>query len=90
MLIVGSLLFAIATFRAGILPRWAAGLLALGTLMIPVGALLPTELQAKIILVPMGLGIAWMGYALLSERRVKVTESLPGKVSPQLSQTGAD
>jgi hypothetical protein len=90
MLIVGSLLFAIATFRAGILPRWAAGLLALGTLMIPVGALLPTELQAKIILVPMGLGLAWMGYALLTERRVKVTEPLPGKVSPQLSQTGAD
>lgn len=90
MLIVGSLLFAIATFRAGILPRWAAGLLALGTLMIPVGALLPTELQAKIILVPMGLGLAWMGYALLTERRVKVTEPLPGTVSPQLSQTGAD
>jgi hypothetical protein len=90
MLIVGSLLFAIATFRARILPRWAAGLLALGTLMIPVGALLPTELQAKIILVPMGLGLAWMGYALFSERRVKVTEPLPGTVSPQLSQTGAD
>jgi hypothetical protein len=90
MLIIGSLLFAIATFRAGILPRWAAGLLALGTLMIPVGALLPTELQAKIILVPMGLGLAWMGYALFSERRVKVTEPLPDTVSPQLSQTGAD
>ena len=90
MLIVGSLLFAIATFRAGILPRWAAGLLALGTLMIPVGALLPTELQAKIILVPMGLGLAWMGYALLTEQRVKVTEPLPGKVSPLPVQIGTD
>jgi len=76
MLIVGSLLFAIASFRAGILPRWAAGLLALGTLMIPVGALLPTELKAKIILVPMGLGLAWMGYALLTERRAKSTEAI--------------
>ena len=74
MLILGSLLFAIATFRAGILPRWAAGLLALGTLMIPVGALLPTELQAKIIMIPMGLGLAWMGYALLTERREKSAE----------------
>jgi hypothetical protein len=90
MLIVGSLLFAIATFRAGILPRWAAGLLALGTLMIPVGALLPTELQAKIILGPMGLGLAWMGYALLTERRVKVTEPLPGTLSPMPVQAGAD
>ena len=76
MLIVGSLLFAIATFRARILPRWAAGLLALGTLMIPVGALLSTELQAKIILVPMGLGLAWMGYALLTERRAKSAEAI--------------
>jgi hypothetical protein len=76
MMIVGALLFAIATFRAGILPRWAAGLLALGCLMIPVGALVPTELQAKIILVPMGLGVAWMGYALLTERREKSAEAL--------------
>jgi hypothetical protein len=88
--ILGSLLFAIATFRARVLPRWSAGLLALGTLMIPVGALLPTELQAKIILVPMGLGLAWMGYALLTERRVKVTEPLPVKISPLPVQTGAD
>jgi len=74
MLILGSLLFAIATFRARILPRWAAGLLALGTLMIPVGAILPTELQAKVILIPMGLGLAWMGYALLTERQTKSVE----------------
>jgi len=88
--IVGSLLFAIATFRAGILPRWAAGLIALGTLMIPVGALLPTELQAKIILIPIGLGLAWMGYALLTERRQHVSEALPGMVNPLPSQTAAD
>jgi hypothetical protein len=90
MLILGSLLFAIATFRAGILPRWAAGLLALGTLMIPVGALVSTEIQAKIIMVPMGLGMAWMGYALLTERREPASEALIGRVSPELSQTGAD
>lgn len=76
LLILGSLLFAIATFRARVLPRWAAGLLALGTLMVPVGALLPTELQAKIILIPMGLGLAWMGYSLLTERREKSAEAL--------------
>ena len=77
MFILGSLLFAIATFRAGILPRWAAGLLALGSLMVPVGALVPTELQAKIIMIPMGLGMIWMGYALLTERREKSKEALP-------------
>lgn len=76
MLILGSLLFAVATFRAGILPRWAAVLLALGTMMIPVGALLPTELRAMIIMVPMGIGVAWMGYALLTERREKFVEAV--------------
>jgi hypothetical protein len=67
----GSLLFAIATFRARILPRWAAAILALGSVMVPVGALVSTEIAAKIIMVPMGLGLAWMGYALLTERREK-------------------
>ncbi len=90
MLIIGSLVFAIATFRARILPRWAAGLLALGTLMIPVGALLPTELQAKIIMIPMGLGLAWMGYALLTERRAPAPEPCADLGSLQFSQTGAD
>jgi hypothetical protein len=88
MLILGTLLFAIATFRAGILPRWAAGLLALGSLMVPVGALAPTELQAKIILIPMGLGLAWMGYALLTERREKSAEAILDQkiVRPEMSK----
>jgi uncharacterized membrane protein YfcA len=94
MVLIGSLLFAIATFRAGILPRGAAGLLALGTLMIPVGALLPTELQAKIIMIPMGLGMIWMGYALLTERREKSADALlDQKTARRLSpipQTGAE
>jgi hypothetical protein len=76
MFLLSSLLFAIATFRAGILPRWAAVLLALGSLMVPVGALVPTEIAAKIIMVPIGLGVAWMGYALLTERREKSAEAL--------------
>ena len=96
MLILGALLFAIATFRAGILPRWAAGLLALGCLMIPVAAVLPTQLQAKIIMIPMGLGMAGMGYALLTERRAPATEPspcpepTPCPESSQLSPVGAD
>jgi len=76
MLILGSLLFAVATFRARVLPRWAAGLLALGSLMVPFSALVSTETAAKIIMVPMGLGLASMGYALLAERREKTAKAL--------------
>jgi hypothetical protein len=74
MYILGPLLFAIATFRAGILPRWAAVLLGIGSFLVPVGAIVPPELQPKI-MIPVGLSVAWMGYALLKERREKSAEA---------------
>jgi hypothetical protein len=89
MYILGPLLFGIATFRAGVLPRWAGGLLALGGLLIPVGAMVPPEYQPKVALIPVGLAFLWLGYALFAERREKAPEAVPGKVSPQLSQTEA-
>ena len=45
--ILGGLLFGIATFRAGILPRWAGALLALSTLLAPLAAALPTPLSPR-------------------------------------------
>ena len=71
--IFGPLLFGIATFRAGILPRWAAALLVLGAILVPVGALVPPAYQPKI-MIPVGLALAWLGYALFSERREKASE----------------
>lgn len=71
--IVGPLLFGIATFRAGVLPRWAGALLAVGALLIPVGAMLPPELE-PLIMVPVGLAMSWLGFALLSERRENLSE----------------
>jgi hypothetical protein len=88
--VLGGLLFGIAMFRAGILSRWAGGLLALG-------ALLPLVLSSvvhhpfdRLFAVPVGLALAWLGYVLLSERRAPVSEPLPDKGSPLPSQTGAD
>jgi hypothetical protein len=76
MYILGPLLFGIATFRARVLPRWAGALLILGSVLVPVGALIPPEYQPKI-MIPVGLAMAWLGYALLSERREKVSEPVP-------------
>jgi hypothetical protein len=84
--IVGPLLFGIATFRAGILPRWAGALLVLGAVLIPVGALVPPEYQSKI-MIPVGLAMAWLGYALFSERREQVSEPVPGSARPQVIPT---
>lgn len=85
---LGGLLFGIATFRAGILPRWASVLLAVGTLMAPVAAMLPLEAQPKVA-VPVGLALVWLGYALWSERREKVAEPSPDMESPRLRQATA-
>lgn len=76
MLILGSLLFGIATFRARALPRWAGGLLTLSAILIPVGGMFPLEYQAKIAMIPVGLAMAWLGYALFAERRENLSESL--------------
>ena len=72
--ILGGLLFGIATLRAGILPRWAAGLLVVGSLLAPVAALLPPEHEPKVA-VPVGIALAWLGYALWSERREQAADS---------------
>src|SRR5258708_8001392 len=87
--IAGGLLFGIATLRAGILPRGAAGLLAFGPALAPVAALLPAKYE-PLVAVPVGLALAWLGYALVSERRAQVSEPVPGRTNAQLSQTGAD
>ena len=66
--IVGGVLFGIATFRARILPRWAGLLLAVGTAIGPLAALVSLEYQPKVA-VPVGLALVWLGYALWAERR---------------------
>ena len=87
--IFGGLLFGFATFRAGILPRWPAGLLAVGAALSPVAALLPQEYKA-LVSVPVGVAVAWLGYALWSERREHVGESVIGMGSSRLHQTAAE
>src|SRR5919199_961231 len=60
---LGGLLFGIATFRARVLPRWPAGLLAVAGPLGPVAvALLPHALE-RYAGVPLGLALAWLGYA---------------------------
>jgi hypothetical protein len=82
--LLGGLLFGIATFRAGILPRWAAGLLAVGIVLPILGSSLVPHPFDRIFAVPVGLSLAWMGYALWSERREQASEPVLGKASPQL------
>ncbi len=87
---LGGLLFGIATLRAGILPRWAAGLLAVAATLTPAAALLPHDIQ-RLAAIPVGLALAWLGHALWSERREQASaDPVPGRESPQLHQTAAE
>lgn len=86
--ILGGLLFGIATLRAGILSRWLSGLLVVAAAVTPAGAL-PLEYKA-LVAVPAGLALAWLGYALWSERREHVSDLVPGRASSLLRSTAAE
>jgi hypothetical protein len=68
---VGSVLFGIASLRAGVFPRWAAFLLMLGFVMVPVGAAVSPMLKmaGEAIL---SAGLMGLGYALFSNAREAV------------------
>jgi hypothetical protein len=83
----GGLLFGIATFRAAILPRWAGGLLAIGVVLpLLTSGLIPHPLD-RILAVPVGVAIAWLGYALWSERGEQAAQPSPVSGSFQLRQS---
>lgn len=87
--LLGGLLIGIATFRARVLPRWPAGLLAVAAAMAPVSALFPHAIQ-RLAGIPMGIALAWLGYALWSERREQASRPLPSMEGSLLtSPTGA-
>ena len=97
---LGGLLFGIATLRAGVLPRAAAGLLAVASILTPAAALLPHEIQ-RLAAIPVGLALAWLGYALWIERRDPASEQASeqasailsgkaGKAGPQLNQAATE
>src|SRR5512134_2995397 len=74
--LLGGLLFGIATFRAGVLPRWAGALLALGTVLPILGSSLVQHPYDRIFAVPVGLALAWLGYALWSKRGEQISQSV--------------
>jgi hypothetical protein len=85
---LGGLLFGLATLRARVLPRWAGGLLAVAAALTPAAALLPHAIQ-RFAAVPVAFALAWLGYALWSERRKPASQPAPAMGTPQVRQSGA-
>jgi len=78
---LGGLLFGIATFRARVLPRWPALIFAVASALTPAALLLPHDIQ-RLAAIPVGLALAWLGYALWSERPETSAASLGTQPSP--------
>jgi hypothetical protein len=86
--LAGGLIFGIALFRAHILARWAAALLALGavaTLAIP---LLP-QVNFRLFAIPTGVALVGLGYSLWREQRTPAARPVPSSGTPQLDPAGA-
>jgi hypothetical protein len=86
--ILGGLLFGIATFRAAVLPRWAGALLAVSTLAAPLAAFLPNASQPKMA-IPMGIALAWLGYALWTEQSSQHRSPATREPATPVSMLGA-
>jgi hypothetical protein len=83
--LVGGVLFGIATFRAGVLPRWAGGLLVFATLVTLAGPLLGHPLD-RILAVPMGLALVWLGYSLWSDRQAVARDEVGIRSGTRVAQ----
>ena len=86
---VGGLLFGVATLRARILPRVPASLLAVAATLTPLAGLLP-HAEQRYAAVPVALALAWLGYALWSERQASVAQAVPATVGAQLRPAAAE
>ncbi len=84
----GGLLFGIGLFRAKVLARWAAALLAAGsvaTLAIP---LLP-QVNERLFAIPTGVAMLGLGYSLWRDQRAGAIRSLPQDANRPLNPAGA-
>jgi hypothetical protein len=86
--IIGGIIFGVALLRAGILARWAAGLLTVGAVATFVTPLLP-ELVQRLFAVPVSVALIGLGYSLWREQRVTTGESVTSSTVAELDPAGA-
>jgi len=79
--LAGTLLFGAANFRANVLSRWASAIFAAGLVVsLPLATLVGMPRLAAL---PIGFGLAWLGYSLLTRERAPAAEPMPTGVVPE-------
>jgi hypothetical protein len=84
----GGLLFGIALFRADVLARWAAALLAVAAVATAARAALP-QLNERLFAIPFGIALIGLGYSLWRDQRTPAARTVPTSVSSQLDPASA-
>jgi hypothetical protein len=82
----GGFVFAIALFRANVLARWAAALLALGTLATIATGIVPQ--YERLFALPTGLALVGLGYSLWREQHTLAAATTLNPVSSHLDAVG--
>jgi hypothetical protein len=85
--LLGGLLFGVALFRARVVVRWAALLLAAGSVVTVLVPVLPHAFE-RLLALPMGVALAALGYSLWSRQRDVSTQSDMGPRDVQLDPIG--
>lgn len=84
----GGLIFGIGLFRAKVLARWAAALLAAGSVATLAFPLLP-QVNERLFAIPIGIAMIGLGYSLWRGLRTPVSMPLSGAVGSPLHPAGA-
>ena len=84
----GGLLFGIAIFRANILARWAAVVLAAGSVATIAIPLLP-QLNQRLFAIPTGIALIGLGYSLWRDQRTPAARPVPSSAGSPLDPAGA-
>ena len=86
--VAGGVIFGIALFRANVLARWAAALLAVGALATVATGILPQ--YERLFAFPTGVALVGLGYSLWSAQRTPAALRVPSSVSSQFDPAGAN
>jgi len=84
----GGVIFGIALFRANLLARWAAVLLAFGSLSTAAIPLLP-QVNQRFFAIPTGAALVALGYSLWREQRAPAAQQIASSSPVQLDPAGA-
>ena len=85
--LAGGFLFGIALFRAGVLARWAAALLAVGAVATVATSVLP-QVNPRLFAIPIGVAMVGLGYSLWRKQVAPTARRVPSPAGAPLDPAG--